>query len=132
MDTPFIPTSKSNPCDLNVFGLRKTRENMRRTYKLHTCLARNEPSASCSEPPLCLQQVLPSLLPLVRLYSATAGSRCRLGPAPASWPAPSPRPAGPGTGRGFSLQLPVPQTADRAPTGRSTASWLHICRTEVI
>ncbi len=75
--------------------------------------------------------VLPSLLPAARLCSATAGSRCRLGPAPVSWPAPSPRPAGPGTGTDFSLQLPVPQTADRAPLGRSTASWQRICRTEL-
>lgn len=71
--------------------------------------------------------VLPSLLSLVHLCSATAGSRCHSGPAPAGWPVPSPHPAGPGTGKGSSLPLPAPQTADKAPLGRSTASWLHIC-----
>lgn len=71
-----------------------------------------------------LSSVLPSLL---HLCSATAGSRCHSGPAPAGWPVPSPHPAGPGTGRGSSLPRPAPQTADKVPLGRSTASWLHIC-----
>lgn len=91
-----------------------------------------ESNSSCFEPALCLQQVLPSLLPLVHLCSATAGSQRQWDPAPAGWPAPSPCPAGPGTVTGSSLRLPAPQMADRMLRGQSTASWLHIYKTEFI
>lgn len=73
---------------------------------------------------------VPSRMSPVPLCSATAGSLCQSDPGPAGWPAPSPRPAGPGTRRGFSLRQPAPQTVDKAPLGRSTASWPHICGTE--